>query len=216
MEKLRCSSCGGEIIVDGDKEYGTCPYCGTKYKLNQDVNFNIKLDDNTKEVLTTGAKGFSKILLIPIILFVFVFVSIVVFGFISSSKADKRYQERVKQQQEESEEFKEKIEKVQEGVMDKIQEENKQSEKEWDKQIFNQQFFGANGTKNAFFVKHILDDIIQSNKTHDNKIALVFDGREIMEESEIISIKQSLSGDYEVSIDYDDNGYINKIRIEKY
>lgn len=218
MEKLKCSSCGGEITVDNDKEYGTCPYCGTKYKLNDDINFNIKMDDNTKEVLTSGAKHFSKFLLIPVVLFVFVFVSIVVFGFISSSKADKRYQERVKQQQEEANKFQEQVEKIQDKVMDKIQEskeEYKKSENEWDKDTFNMQFFGANGTNDAIFVKNTLDDIIQSNKTHERKVILIFDGREVTDESEIISVKQSLSGDYEVSFDYDSDGYINRIIVTK-
>ena len=218
MEKLKCSSCGGEITIDDDKEYGTCPYCGTKYKLNEDINFNIKMDDNTKEVLTSGAKHFSKFLLIPVVLFVFVFVSIVIFGFISSSKADKRYQERVKQQQEEANKFQEQVEKIQDKVMDKIEEskeEYKKSENEWDKDTFNMQFFGDNGTRNAIFVKNTLDDIIKSNKTYDKKITLVFDGREVTDESEIISIKQSLSGDYEVSLDYDSDGYINKVTVRK-
>lgn len=80
MEKLKCSSCGGEITVDADKEYGTCPYCGTKYKLKNDINFNIKLDDNMKEVLNTGlntAKHFSKFMIIPIIIFFIAFITII-------------------------------------------------------------------------------------------------------------------------------------------
>ena len=57
MEKLKCSSCGGEITVDDDKEYGTCPYCGTKYKLNKDVNVNIlsTLDVNVDDSLLLGS-----------------------------------------------------------------------------------------------------------------------------------------------------------------
>lgn len=193
MKKLKCSSCGGEINVDNDKEYGTCPYCGTKYKLNEDINLNIKLDDNTKEVLSNGAKHFSMFLIVPIVLFVFIFVSIVVFGFIHSSSVDKSFEESVSQQQEDQE----------------------QSEKEWDKHMFNFTFFGDNGTKNAMFVKNTLDDIIQNNKTNDRKITLVFDGTETIDESEIISIKQSLSGEYEVSLNYDEDGYINEIVLEK-
>lgn len=218
MEKLKCSSCGGEITVDNDKEFGTCPYCGTKYKLNEDINFNIKMDDNTKDVLTSGAKHFSKILLIPIVLFVFVFVSIVIFGYVGSSRAEKHYQERVKQQQEEAKKVQEQVETIQGKIMDKIQEskeESKKVENEWNKETFNNQFFGANGTNDAFFVKNTLDDIIQSNKTNDKKITLVFDGREVTDESEIISVKQSLSGDYEVSFDYDSDGYINRIIVTK-
>ena len=171
MEKLKCSSCGGEITVDDDKEYGTCPYCGTKYKLNQDINFNIKMDDNTKEVLSNGAKHVSKFMFIPFIMF-FVIFAFVIFSFFSfGSKGDKS--------------------------------------------SFNFQFTNDNGTKSAFFMGDILDDVIESNKTHDRKVVLVFDGKEITDESEIVSIKHSLSGSYEVSLNYDDKGYINKIIVNK-
>ena len=174
MEKLKCSSCGGEITVDDDKEYGTCPYCGTKYKLNQDVNVNIKLDDNMKEVLNNGletTKHFSKFIFIPIIMF-FVIFAFVIFSFFSfGSKRDIN--------------------------------------------SFNFKFTNDSGTKSAFFMGDILDDVIESNKTHDRKVVLVFDGKEITDESEIVSIKHSLSGSYEVSLNYDDKGYINKMIVNK-
>ena len=48
MKKLRCTSCGAELKVDDNKEYAVCEHCGSKYKLNEDVNINIKLDDNIK------------------------------------------------------------------------------------------------------------------------------------------------------------------------
>lgn len=215
MEKLKCSSCGGEITVDNDKEYGTCPYCGTKYKLNEDINFNIKIDDNTKEILSNGAKHFSKLLLIPIVLFAFVFVSIIVFGFIKSSRADKQYQERVKQQQEQAKKIQEQIMEEAKKQQEKIDQENKKWEEESEKSSFNFQFINDNGTQKAFFLKSTLDEIIQSNKTNDRKVSLVFNGTETKDESEIINIKHSLDGDYEVSFNYDDSGYINKIIVDK-
>ena len=171
MEKLKCSSCGGEITVDNDKEFGTCPYCGTKYKLNEDINFNIKMDDNTKDVLTSGARHFSKFMFIPVIMF-FVIFAFVIFSFFSfGSKRDIN--------------------------------------------SFNFQFTNDSGTKSAFFMGDILDDVIESNKTHDRKVVLVFDGKEITDESEIVSIKHSLSGSYEVSLNYDEKGYINKMIVNK-
>ena len=84
MEKLKCTSCGGEINVDSDKEYGTCPYCGTKYKLKKDVNLNIKLDDNMKEVLNNGFGmfgRFSKFMFIPIIGFIVIIFIAIAFSF---------------------------------------------------------------------------------------------------------------------------------------
>jgi rRNA maturation endonuclease Nob1 len=170
MEKLKCSSCGGEITVDDDKEYGTCPYCGTKYKLNEDINFNIKMDDNTKEVLTSGAKHFSKFMFIPFIMF-FVIFAFVIFSFFSfGSKGNKS--------------------------------------------SFNFQFSNVSGTKDAFFIDSTLDKIVESNNTHDRKVALVFEGKETTDKTEIIDIKHSLSGKYEVSLEYE-KGYVSKVVLEK-
>lgn len=174
MEKIRCSSCGGEITIDNDKEYGTCPYCKTKYKLKNDINFNIKLDDNTKDIINKSTKQFSKFLILPIIIFIVIFITVVV-SIIKFNSGD--------------------------SILSKSS--------------FNNQFFGANGTKNTFFLKNTLDDVIESNKTHKRKVTIEFENKEITDEKEIIEIKHSLSGDYEVSFNYDKNGFINKIIIEK-
>ena len=56
MKKLRCTSCNGELELDEKKEYATCKYCNTKYKLNEDLTINVKLDDDTKEAIKKGAK----------------------------------------------------------------------------------------------------------------------------------------------------------------
>ena len=168
MEKLKCSSCGGDIVVDDDKEYGTCPHCGTKYKLNKDVNFNIRLDDNTKEVLSNGAKHVSKFMFLPVIVF-FIIFCIVFYSFFN-------FRSSISSSQNVS--------------------------------SFNFQFTNDNGTKDAFFMSGILDDVIESNKTHARKVVLIFNGTETTDENDIINFKHSLSGSYEVSLNYDESGYI--------
>lgn len=181
MEKLKCSSCGGHLDVEENKEYAVCKYCGARYKLNEDLNINFKLDDNMKEIINNGfgtVKHFSKFMIVPIIMFITIFI-------ITSFNIFRTF-----------------------GGHDSFKEEN-------DKSSFNFDFLHDNGTKSAFFLEDTLDDIIQSNKTHDRKIALVFEGKETTYEKEIIEIKHSLSGTYEVSINYDDKGYINKVIVEK-
>ena len=178
MEKLRCSSCGAVLEVDDDKEFAKCKYCGSKYKLNQDMNINIKMDDNTKEVIngTFGnIKQAQKFAFVPIIIFIIAFISIAFIGFKVANR----------------------------------------SNKDWNVSSFNSKFSNDAGTRNDFFLKSTLDEIIESNKTHDRKVSLVFEGKETTNEKEIIEIKHSLSGDYEVSINYDDDGYVNKIIVEK-
>lgn len=69
MKKLRCTSCGAELKIEENKEYAICEHCGSRYKLNEDFNINIKLDDNVKDVINNSlgtVKHFSKFLLIPI------------------------------------------------------------------------------------------------------------------------------------------------------
>lgn len=189
MEKLKCSSCGAELEVEENKEYAKCNHCGTRYKLNKDLNVNIKLDDSIKEKLNDQLEMVTTpkttIISIAVIFIIGVFICVIAASTFSYRSDNTFNEERTKQEEESN------------------------------KDHFNFQFYGANGTKNAFFLEHILDDIVQSNKTNDRKVSLVFNGTETTEESEIINIKHSLDGNYEVSINYDDTGYINKIIVDK-
>ena len=200
MEKLKCSSCGAGLEIEDNKEYAVCSHCGSKYKLNEDLNVNIKLDDNTKEVFNSGLgifKNISKIMLIPIIIFVIIFILIIYFAITQITKETSKNQNTINNNQNQIEE---KISKQQESVK---------------KDIFNFQFINDNGTKSAFFLESTLDEIIQSNKIYDRKVILNFDGVETTNEEEIINIKHKLDGKYEVSLNYDDEGYINKITVNK-
>lgn len=198
MKKLRCTSCGAELKVEDNNEYAICEHCGSRYKLKDDLNINIKVDDDIKKVITSSARGFSKFMLIPIVMFVVVFCLIIFFAIKSRIDFNNKVDEN-KQKNEEQQE-----------IMDKL---NEKSEK----QLFNWKFTSAAGTKSAFFVKEILDDIIESNKIYDRKINLLFNGKTMNDENDIISIKHSLNDkdNYEVSKNYDDNGYINEIKVEK-
>ena len=189
MERLKCSSCGAELEVEENKEYAKCNHCGTRYKLNKDLNVNIKLDDSIKEKLNDQLEMVTTpkttIISIAVIFIIGVFICVIAASTFSYRSDNTFNEERTKQEEENN------------------------------KDHFNFQFYGSNGTKNAFFLEHILDDIVQSNKTNDRKVSLVFNGTETTEESEIINIKHSLDGNYEVSINYDDTGYINKIIVDK-
>ena len=192
MEKLKCSSCGADLQVEENKEYAICNHCKSRYKLNEDLNIKIKLDDDVKEVLNTSIGRFnhlSKFMFIPIIIFVIIFALIIYFGFTNANKNRNTMNDNQKQ-------IEEQINKQQENVK---------------KDVFNFQFANDNGTKSAFFLESTLDEIIQSNKIYDKKVILVFNGIETTNESKIINIKHSLDGNYEVSFNYDEEGYINKI-----
>ena len=195
MKKLNCSSCGAELRIEENKEYAVCDHCGTKYKLNEDLNINIKLDDNVKDVINTSfgtVNKASKFMFVPIFIFVIAFSLILFIGIRSINRSRNNSEENKKQQEEN-------INKQQEEVK---------------KDIFNFQFVNDNGTKSAFLLESTLDEIIQSNKLYNRKITLVYNGKETTDETEIINIKHSLEGDYEVSLDYDSEGFIYKIRVD--
>lgn len=195
MKKLNCSSCGAELRIEENKEYAVCDHCGSKYKLNEDLNINIKLDDNVKDVINTSfgtVNKASKFMFVPIFIFVIAFSLILFIGIRSINRSRNNSNENKKQQEEN-------INKQQEEVK---------------KDIFNFQFVNDNGTKSAFLLESTLDEIIQSNKLYNRKVTLVYNGKETTDETEIINIKHSLEGDYEVSLDYDDEGFIYKIRVD--
>lgn len=195
MKKLNCSSCGAELRIEENKEYAVCDHCGTRYKLNEDLNINIKLDDNVKDVINTSfgtVNKASKFMFVPIFIFVIAFSLILFIGIRSINRSRNNSNENKKQQEEN-------INKQQEEVK---------------KDVFNFQFVNDNGTKSAFLLESTLDEIIQSNKLYNRKVTLVYNGKETTDETEIINIKHSLEGDYEVSLDYDSEGFIYKIRVD--
>lgn len=214
MKELKCKSCGAALEVEENKEYAKCNHCGARYKLNEDLNINLKIDDKTKEVLTKGLGNiqcFSILLLVPILAFIIIIVTSIGIHSRNSRITTNTQDDTFEKQEQQVEEF---INGIKEKIINQDEETQKQEEKQ-KKELFNFRFMHNNGTKADIFVKTTLDEIIQSNKTNERKVSLVFNGTETTDESEIINIKQSLSGTYEVSIDYDEEGYINKITVEK-
>lgn len=203
MKKLRCTSCGAELKLEENKEYAICEHCGSKYKMNEDMNINIKMDDNVKEVINNGTKSFSKIMLIPIVLFVIIFISIIFFAFKSKSDFTKNVEENSQQNENPGKEIIDKF-------IDKYHDEAEKSN-------FNFHFSSATGTKLGFFLTDILDEINVSNKNNDRKITLVFNGKATTDETEIINIKHGLKerDEYEVMVNYDSDGYVNEIKVDR-
>ena len=198
MKKMRCTSCGAELKVKEDKEYAVCEHCGSSYKLNEDVNINIKMDDNTKEMINQGFGNvckFSKFMFIPVIIFALVFIGGIAFTIIDSRSFDKESKQ----------------------IQDEYDKEANKAKEESEKYSFNFQFVNAAGTNYGNQLEHTLDDIIESNKNYDRKVTLVFDGESTTDESKIIEIKHGLGSwdEYEVIVNKDADGYINEIKVDK-
>lgn len=82
---------------------------------------------------------------------------------------------------------------------------------------FNASFELYSGTQSGFFVEKLLDEIVTNNKTEPNHIVtVVYNDITTTISDEIITLKQSLdnSKNYEVSLNYDKNGFVNKITVK--
>lgn len=104
------------------------------------------------------------------------------------------------------------------ATLDGIKDIYDKQEEKVDSKIFNMGFNYAEGTKATIFVENILDKVVTSNKTHpDMLITVVHKNKSTTDSAEIKEIKKSLKewGKYEVSVDYDAEGYVNKITIEE-
>lgn len=76
-----------------------------------------------------------------------------------------------------------------------------------------------NGTKSGFFLSGDIDEIINNNKTNkEHLIEVVFDGTSYGKSADKISeakdkINNRVDSKYEVELDYDKEGYVNKVTI---
>lgn len=89
---------------------------------------------------------------------------------------------------------------------------------DFEKSSFNSTFEMYVGTERGNSVSRLIDKVITNNKTNDEHIiTVVFDNIKSTDSDEIRSIKKSLDDwtEYEVILDYDENGFVNLITIEK-
>ena len=182
MQKLKCEQCGGNIELDKDnKEFATCPYCKTKYQLNETKNVYIKMDEDIKQATLDAFKNTQKagkvIRIIAISMFVVIF-SIFIIGFISQ----------------------------------------KSSTSSFNVKRYNSQYEFYKGTKTKQSISTLIDDVITNNKKEKNKITVVFKEIETKDPDELLSIKKELDNypkQYEIILDYNKKGLVDKITIEE-
>ena len=77
MEELKCKKCGGTLEIDEDKEFGTCQYCKTKYKISENQKIVFSMDDNTKETIENRNETVRKMSLVMVIPFLLTFILII-------------------------------------------------------------------------------------------------------------------------------------------
>lgn len=204
MKQLKCDNCGATIeITDENNEFATCPYCKAKYQLNERKDIYIRMDDNTKEILTNGFNLFnkrSKMTMIPmIIVFIIIFITVLTLFINTETSISKTSDDNNNISENNTNDT---INKIKDKVS---------------KSSFNSKFEIRSGTKYKSSIEYLLDDVITNNKTNkDMLVAVIYKDNETTDPDTIIDIKHSLDKDkkYEVKLDYDEEGYVNKITIE--
>lgn len=186
MENLKCKTCGADLSISPDKNFATCKYCGGTYKLNEDLNVNIKLDDNVKDVIDNGmsivgntSKTMAKIMIVPFIIFIifFVIIAFTIFKSINSSSTTEKDDFEIRSTTSELEMY--------------------------------------SGTKDKIFVENALNAVIKNNKKNqDYLITVIYEDFNTTNTNDISEIKSSLENKkYEIILDYDGK-YVNKLTIK--
>ncbi len=83
--------------------------------------------------------------------------------------------------------------------------------------IFNSSFENMEGSRSGFFLISDLEEVISSNKQNpDHLITIKTDAINTSDVNEIRAFKKNIESNdkYEISVDYDEDGYVNLITIE--
>ncbi len=199
MKTMKCKSCGAKLKVEKGQEYVSCEYCGTEYKLDEDLkdNASFNIDEAKRKLgsMNDVAGQSAKAIGIAVLVSVSILFIIVIALFIIPSTGKKETDvDKFTSQQE---------------VVDRSQ--------EYDVYKFNLGFSAANGTKYGASVGYTLDDVISNNKEYPEKqIRVIYNEINTQDERAIIDIKHSLKdfSEYEVIINKDKEGFICEVIIE--
>lgn len=85
-----------------------------------------------------------------------------------------------------------------------------------DVSAFNSRYELDAGIKSYIFVEETLSDVISDNKKGNHTITVIYKETKTSNPNEIKELKNSLdkSKEYDISFDYNDKGFINKMIIE--
>ena len=190
---------------------------------NEDISLEdkgeTKEDKNNKK--EDGDRKFILYILIIIFIASLAFLTYRVGTDIKAKKDE--IKEELRKEKEKAEKKQEEEEKRQQELEDKINKEQEEYHENFSKDSFNGTFEMNQGTKSGMFAKSQVDNIIKNNKKDkEHLIEVIFDGTSYgTDPSNISNVKNKLQEfngykfqEYEISLDYDDNGYVNKATIE--
>lgn len=181
---------------------------------------DIKIENENKNKTRTKDKDLRKIL-IPLIIALVVIALILgiykISNFRTVNKAAGEILTTSKEIDKESSSifmpFMNFIKEIVSGQIEEQKEEDKQNEIKQ----YNSKFDIYSGKQYGNFLDNLLENVINNNKTQKEHIITVkYNQNETNIPEEIKTIKSQLEklDEYEVTLDYDDNGYVNKVTIE--
>ncbi len=185
----KCPNCGAKIKVDIDQKVYTCNYCRYDIILDDGTSINEQPNTLNKEKLLLHQKNIQKLMMIPIIMFITIFSIVTIFmlvGFLTFNEVKNEIIEP--------------------------------SNNTFEKEQFNM-FIDDVGVLNNSLVKFLLNDVIENLTTYDKEITIVYNGTSYSEIAEIMNIVVEVESNsftsYSVLNEKDNEGYINKIIINK-
>ena len=196
LVELKCNNCGAQLKVEEGTSQVKCEFCGSTFSVDDAYNEGYKY---TKGVLKAHSEqmeeDFNKAQDLiddfigkpsKVFSIAFVAIFILIFGFIGY------------------------------GIYTTFTD-FETTHDSFEVDSFNTPYETDAGKRSGFFIVRTLDDIVTNNKTNKSHvITVVYNGITATEEKSIKEIRNMLSENkyYDVSLDYDSNGYVNKFTIE--
>lgn len=227
LVELECQNCGAALKVEEGSDTIHCPYCKATYKLDDEAQ-HVKYDDMEnsgyefekgrikaqKEHAASNSnvnvvQKFSMVAIIP-----FIIIPIIVFVIIISSAVGFS-KWKSNSNNDSSNNVSEEAEKKREELAKKEEEERQQRELESKVHDFNWKY--SSGKKAKIFVESDLNNVINTNRTNRERfITVKFNNIETHNSEEILGIINQLerNKDYDVLLDYDEDGFITVMTIK--
>lgn len=194
--ELKCKNCGAKLEVEEGTTQVTCKFCDTTFSIDdaytQGYKYTkgvLKAQDEQYEKDLERAKDFMKNNPVAkssrIMSIIFAIIFFLVFCFIGYNIYNDFYADR-------------------------------STDNRFEVSSFNTPYENDAGRRSGFFLINTLDGIVTNNKKNkEHVITVVYKDITTTEETDIKKIRDSLSSnrDYDVSLDYDSNGYVNKFTI---
>ncbi len=203
LKEIKCKNCGAKLKIEENEKIATCDFCGAKFSVEDEYSkayhatkgaFDAQMD-SFKE-LTSKMPGF-KYTRIFITIFSVVMLGIIITLSVSSFMSFNKTSKRISSDSTTNEAYSKQVKQI-------------------EIQSFNGAIELANGKSAELLISKTLDDIIVSNKKNkDHKIVVKYKDISTNEEDGIVEIRDSLKENkqYNVSLDYDSEGYINVFTI---